>query len=333
VSGRTAVLSMEEVKSLVSVEECIGLQEDVFRMAASGLAWDGASAWAHPDAARMVHPRAAKMTLGGIEPDWWGIKMIGFSEGTPETKRRMQILALFEAESLLPRALVEANYLGYLRTGAAAAVATKHLARPDARVVGVLGTGAVARFAVRAHVALGTAVERLLLYSPSAERRDEYARELREAHDLEVTTVDAAADAVREADVLITGTASPEPVFDASVVRSGAHVNALGHRAELDGRIFARARTIADDRANAVRNGKLGTAVRAGLAGEDAAAASLGEVIAGGEVGRRTDEEITLFDSSGLTFQDIAVGVHVVRRAAELSVGDAVEFDTDGQMW
>lgn len=331
-SGRTLVLSMAQVRDLVSMEDCIRLQEDVFRLSASGEAWEGTSAWTMPDAA-MAHPRAAKTMVGGIEPDWWGVKMVAFSDGAPEAKRRMQVLALFHAESLVPAAVIEANHLGYLRTGAAAAVATRHLARRDARVVGVLGTGAVARFAVRAHLALGWPVERLLLYSPSQERRAAYARELRERDGLAVEVARTVEEVVPHAEVLISGTASSRPAFAAELVRPGTHVNALGHRAELDLDLFGIARTIADERANAAGNGKLSVAIDAGVATADAIDATLGEVVAGRRPGRESDSDVTLFDSSGVTFQDIAVAAHVWRLARERGVGDAVELDTDAPMW
>ncbi|MCD6727089.1 MAG: ornithine cyclodeaminase family protein [Solirubrobacteraceae bacterium] len=332
-SGRTVVVSMGQVRHLVPMKDCIRLQEDVFRLSASGRAWEGASAWTLPDAVPMAHPRAAKMMLGGIEPDWWGIKTLAHSDGTPQTKRRMQILSLFHAESLLPAALIEANYLGYLRTGAASAVATRHLARPDARVLGVLGTGAVVRFAVCAHVALGWPIERIVLYSPSAERREQYAHELRDRHGLAVEAVEDVDEAVRRAEILISGTGAGRPAFDPQLLLPGAHVNAMGHRAELDHRIFEIARTIADDRANAIANGKLSVAIRAGAATADVIAASLGEVVAGERPGRSSERDITLFDSSGVTFQDIAVGIHVWRLARERGIGERVELDTDADMW
>lgn len=332
-SGPTLVLSMGQVRDLVTMDDCIRLQEDVFRLNAAGRAWEGTSAWTLPDAAAMAHPRAAKTMVGGIEPNWWGVKMIGFSAGTPQTRRRMQVLALFHTESLRPAALIEANYLGYLRTGAASAVATRHLARPQARTLGVLGTGAVARFALDAHVALGHPFERVLLYSPSAERREGYAREVRARHSLAVETADTVDDVVRRAEVLISGTAATQPAFDARLLQAGTHVNALGHREELEHRIFGLARTIADDRAAAAGNGKLSSAIRAGAATADAIAATLGEVVAGDRVGRTSERDVTLFDSSGVTFQDVAVGVHVWRLARERGIGDRVELDTDADMW
>ena len=331
--GRTLIIPMQQVKDLLTMEACLRLQEEVFEMSASGRAWEGASAWAHPGVAAMAHPRSAKMMLGGMEPDWWAIKMIAFSEGNVATKRRMQILALFEAESLLPAAMIEANYLGYMRTGAAGAVATRHLARPDARVIGVLGSGAVSRFAVEAHMALGRDVEKICLFSPSAERMSSFARDIRERYPVDVETFSTADDVARRAEILITGTAGGSPAFDPTVLAPGTHVNALGHRAELDHRIFSIARTIADEKANAIANGKLSTAIAAGAADADAVAASLGEVIAGHRPGRRSESEITLFDSCGLTFQDIAACVHVRELVLERQTEQMVEFDTDMAMW
>ena len=324
---------MQQVKEALSVEECVRLQEEVFEMSASGRAWEGASAWARPEVATMAHPRSAKMMLGGMEPHWWAVKMIAFSGGDVDTKRRMAIVTLFEAESLLPAAIIEANYLGYMRTGAAGAVATRHLARPDAQVIGVLGSGAVSRFSVDAHMALGRDVQKICLFSPSAERAGRFARDIRKRHGVDVETFGTADDVARRAEILITGTAVGRPAFDPTVLMPGTHVNAMGHQGELDHRIFSMARTIADEKANATANGKLSTAIAAGAADADVVVASVGEVIAGARPGRRSESEITLFDSSGLTFQDIAVGVHVRERVLERKLGQMVEIETDRAMW
>ncbi|MFD1506938.1 ornithine cyclodeaminase family protein [Georgenia yuyongxinii] len=331
--GATLVIPMQQVKDLLSVEECVRLQEEVFGLSASGRAWEGASAWARPEVAAMAHPRSAKMMLGGIEPDWWGIKMIAFSDGDVDAKRRMAIVTLFEAESLLPAAIIEANYLGYMRTGAAGAVATRHLARPDARVIGVLGSGAVSRFSVDAHLALGRDVDKICLFSPSAERAARFAADIRQRHGVDVETFGTADDVARRAEILITGTGAGTPAFDPTVLAPGTHVSAMGHQGELDPRIFSMARTIADEKANAVAHGKLSTAIAAGAADAEVVAASLGDVIAGARPGRRSESEITLFDSSGLTFQDIAVGVYLRERVLERELQQMVEIDTDKAMW
>jgi len=188
--GRTLNLSMRQVKELLTMEDCISIQEDVFRRNGEGTAWNGPNAWIFPNPEVMTHPGTGKMMCGGLEPDWWGMKLLGTREGGPDDRNRMQLLALFRAETLLPVAVMEANYLGHVRTGAGAAIATKYLAREDARVIGVLGAGATARFALLAHHALGWPVERVYMYSRSPANREAYVREMGEQTGFAIEALD-----------------------------------------------------------------------------------------------------------------------------------------------
>jgi alanine dehydrogenase len=331
--GRTLNLSMRDVKSLLTMADCIPIQEEVFRRNGEGTAWNGPNAWVFADPQLMTHPGTGKMMCGGVEPDWWGMKLLGTREGGPDDRNRMQLLALFRAETLLPVAVMEANYLGHVRTGAGAAIATKYLARRDARTIGVLGAGATARFALLAHHALGWPVEKVYIYSRSPENRQAYVEEMGAQTGFSIEALDGPEEVVRRAEILITGTGSPAPALKADWVQPGTHVNAMGQRQEIDPQLFLRARNIADEIPIATTDGKLSVAIRLGVITPEAAHAGLGEVVAGIKPGRESDDQITLFDSSGLTVQDIATGVHVWERAKEHGVGSSTEFNHDDALW
>ena len=331
--GRTLNLSMRQVKALLTMADCIGIQEEVFRQNGEGRAWNGPNAWVFADPELMTHPGTGKMMCGGIEPDWWGMKLLGTRDGGPDDRNRMQLLALFKAETLLPVAVMEANYLGHVRTGAGAAIASKYLARPDARTIGVLGAGATARFALLAHHAIGWPVEQVYVYSRSPRNREAYMREMSEQTGYPITALDDPEPVVRKAEILITGTASTKPAFEAGWVRPGTHVNAMGQRQEIDPQLFLRARNVADEIPIATTDGKLSVAIALGVIGPEAAHAGLGEVVAGRKPGRESDDQITLFDSSGLAVQDIAAGVHVWKLATERGIGSPVEFNHDDALW
>jgi alanine dehydrogenase len=332
-AGRTLNLSMRQVKELLTMDDCISIQEEVFRQNGEGTAWNGPNAWIFPNAEVMTHPGTGKMMCGGIEPEWWGMKLLGTREGGPDDRNRMQLLALFKAETLLPVAVMEANYLGHVRTGAGAAIATRYLAREDARVIGVLGAGATARFALLAHHAMGWPVERVYMYSRSPANREAYVREMGEQTGFEIEALDNPEDVVRRAEILITGTASSVPAFEAGWVQPGTHVNAMGQRQEIDPQLFLRARNIADEIPIATSDGKLSVAIGLGVITAEHAHAGLGQVVAGIRPGRESEDQITLFDSSGLTVQDIAAGVHVLERARDRGIGAAMEFNHDDALW
>lgn len=331
--GRTLNLSMRDVKALLTMADCVPIQEEVFAQNGRGEAWNGPNAWVYANPAVMTHPGTGKMMCGGIEPDWWGMKLLGTRDGGADDRDRMQLLALFRAETLLPVAVIEANYLGHVRTGAGAAIASRYLARRDAHVVGVLGAGATARFALLAHHAMGWPVERVYVYSRSPENRQQYAEDMHAQTGFPIEVLDDPEDVVRRAEILITGTASTKPAFDADWVQPGTHVNAMGQRQEIDPRLFTRARNVADEIPIATTDGKLSVAIGLGVITPEAAHAGLGEVVAGVKPGRTDPDEITVFDSSGLTIQDIATGVHVWRRAQDAGVGARVEFNHDDALW
>jgi alanine dehydrogenase len=330
---RTIVLSTRDIKSLLSMQECISVQESVFALNADGKALNYENAWSYADTATMAYPATGKMMSGRIEPDWWGMKVYGAREGSSDQRARMQVLLLFNSATLLPVALLEANYLGHVRTGAGAAVASKFLARSDAQTLSVLGTGATARFATQAHAAAGFSFDRVLVYSRSPESRKKFAVQMEEQTGYEITPVEDAEQLVRQADVLITGTASHKPAFDPEWVQPGTHVNAMGQRQEVPPQLFLRALNVADEVQIAIDDGKLSTGVKAGVIGPEAAHASIGDVITGKAAGRSDASQITLFDSSGLCVQDIAAGVKVVEEAMRQGLGNRVEFHHDDPLW
>ena len=331
--GRTRVLSTRDVKQLLTMADCIVVQEDVFRANAHGKATNAENAWSYADARSMAFPATGKMMSGRIEPDWWGMKVYGAREGRPDERARMQVLLVFRADTLLPAALLEANYLGHVRTGAGAAVASNHAARRESSTLAVLGSGATARFATLAHSAAGWKFDRVLVYSRSAEGRQRFAEDVGEATGYDIEPVSSAEDLVRQADILVTGTASTSPAFDAEWVQPGTHINAMGQRQEIPPSLFLRSRNIADEVPIAVSDGKLSVGIKAGVITAEAAHTGLGEVVAGMKLGRENQDQVTLFDSSGLCVQDIAAAVHVLEQAETRNFGTMVEFHHDDPLW
>src|SRR5690348_2426108 len=291
--------------------ECIQTQEHVFELNGLGKAWNGPSAWInYPNPHPTTVPYRGRMMAGGIEPDWRGTKQIHYAIGVI----RSQIICLFGAKDVLPLGIVEAQYVGQCRTGAGAGVAAKHLARKNARVIGVVGTGETARFSLLALHAIAWPVSTVYVYSRSKENRDRYAASMNRETGFAIEPVDDIETAVRRAEILITGTSSREPVVKADWVRPGTLVNAMGQAEEIDPQLFLRARVIADEAAVALEDGHLHACVKTGQVTPAVVHASLGEVVAAKKSGRASDDEIVLFDSSGLCIQDMAAAIHIVQK-------------------
>jgi ornithine cyclodeaminase/alanine dehydrogenase-like protein (mu-crystallin family) len=234
------------------------------------------------------------------------------------------LVVWFDATTGRPMALLDGATLTAMRTGAASGVATRLLARRDAATLAVIGAGGQAEWQIRAVVA-ARQIRRVLVYSRSAEARRDFAERMWRATGIETVAVESAEAAVREADVICCATTSAEPVFDASWLRPGAHVNGIGaFRAgmvELPPEAFARAAVVAvDSRAAAMEEaGDLLAAIESGLVAEE----GLVEI---GSVGRdwaelRDPDGITVFKSVGLAIQDLA--------AAELIAGRLLPEERD----
>lgn len=306
----------EEVLSLLPMADALACVEEAFRLYGSGKAVNTPRTRVRTEGATL-HSMAAAIP---------SLRALGYKAYTTARGRAQFHFYLYDSESGELLAVVQANHLGQIRTGAASGVATRHMARRDAKVLGVIGTGFQAVTQVEAVCAVRP-IERAVVFGRQAERRRAFCEEMtHRLGGLPVHPAERPEDAVRAADVLVTITSSREPVFDGSHLKAGTHVNAAGSnsllRREIDDETVRRSGVIVvDDREQArVECGDLFGPVQRGTLSWEAVR-ELGEVVAGRSPGRRDDSEITLFASQGLAVEDVAVGLHVYRRAQEQGAG------------
>ena len=240
-------------------------------------------------------------------------------------------LTLYDGKTGAMVALMQADYLGQMRTGAASAVATRLLARPDAATVGMIGTGLQARTQLLG-VCRVRPIQRARVFSRDSARRAEFARRMTDELGVEVVAVESAEAAVRGADIVITATTSRDPVLLGEWVSPGMHLNVIGSnfrtKAEIDIETVRRAQVVVID---SKEQGKL----EAGdlLAALDADVIrwsdipELGQVMIGRYPGRESPEDVTLFCSLGLGIEDVAVGARVLAKARELGLGQPLEVN------
>jgi alanine dehydrogenase len=241
------------------------------------------------------------------------------------------LVTLLDPETGRPLAVLDGTYLTALRTGAASGVATRHMARPDARVLALCGAGGQALQQALAVCAVRP-IERVWLVNRTPERAALLAERLREQGlRQEILVAAGPAEALAEADVICAATSASTPVFEVGWLRPGAHINGVGSfkpsMAELPAATVARARVVVDQRRAAwAEAGDLVQARDAGLISEEHVAGEIGEVAAGRVVGRASPEELTLFKSVGNAVQDLAVGALALARAAEQGMGVEVDL-------
>jgi alanine dehydrogenase len=239
---------------------------------------------------------ALGVKAGGL---WPGNKARGLAN-------HQSTVLLFDADSGAPHALVRATYLTALRTAAASAISIRHLARADATTLGILGAGGQAAFQVRAALA-ERPFTRLIIASRSLGPAEALAAALADTG--LAISIASAEDMARAADVIITVTPSFQALIADDWVRPGTHLACMGAdtrgKQEVAPALVARARRFVDDVGQAITLGECQHAHAAGLI-DAATLTPIGAVINGSSAGRTADDEITLFDSTGVGLQDIA---------------------------
>lgn len=234
---------------------------------------------------------------------------------------------LLDAETGLPRALVSAGYLNGFRTAAANAVAVDRLARANASTLGVLGAGHQAAFEVRA-VAHRRPLSAVKVWSRSLDSAKALCRDLADLG-CSLTAVATPEEAVRGSDIVTTVTPAREALVQADSVAPGTHLSAMGADAvgkqELDPFLMDAALPFADLPAQSALIGEFQHAVARGVLAEDQII-PIGEVLVGRHPGRQTDQEVTVFDSSGVAPQDLHVAAAVLREATARGLSTDIEF-------
>jgi alanine dehydrogenase len=237
-------------------------------------------------------------------------------------------LQLFDSESGQPLALLDGASLNPFKTGAAGAVGVDALARPDASTLGLVGSGAQAAGQLRA-VNEVRDLQTVHVFSPTAESRESFAAEFNNELDVSVSAVSSPAMAVENADIVVTATKASRPVFDGELLAPGTHITAMGQysqsRYELDTTTIERSVYVPDLRDRAFQDaGSFLHALNQEAIDESHIHAELGEVVAGVKPGRKSAEDITVFDSGGTGVETVAAAKLVYEAALEAEVGTTI---------
>jgi ornithine cyclodeaminase/alanine dehydrogenase-like protein (mu-crystallin family) len=317
-------LTEQDVTKLLTMEETIAAVEAVFKSQAAGDATNEPRRRLRAGGAVLQVMSAAVSgfndSFGGEYKGLLGLK----SYVVTRNKARFYV-NLYDAESGELLALIEADKLGQMRTGAASGVATKYLARAGAKTVGVYGTGWQAQSQLEA-VCAARDIESVKVYSRSPENRARFCQEMSaRLGGVEIAPVERPEDAA-DADVIVTITTSREPVLQGAWLKPGTHINAAGGnsilRRELDDEAVRRSSFIAVDSIDQakIEAGELVMAVEKGLLTWERVR-ELRYVVSGEMRGRTGDDQITLFKSLGVAIEDVATASVLYRKAKEQNVG------------
>jgi alanine dehydrogenase len=315
------LLTEADVRALLTMPVALEAVEAAFRRLADGTADVHARHRLHLEGFSYLHYMAAADGAGGYE----GLKIYTSSR---EGLRFM--IPLFRAKTGELLAILEGDYLGQMRTGAATGLATRLLARDDAQIVGIIGTGLQAKTQLEAIVAVRK-IERIRAFGRHAERRESFAREMTARLRVPVEAAGGAEEAVRDAEILVTVTTAVTPVVESRWVQPGTHINAVGanfpQKRELDSETVMRAGAIFVDSCEQAKM-EAGDLIQSfeGIPSRWDSVKELAQLVAGRTAGRTSLDQITLFKSSGIAIEDIVTAGRVYELALERKMGKQVSF-------
>lgn len=322
----TRILTKKEISRILNVKDVISVVEDAFGQYArknahmppkTYLDFKKYNGDLRVMPAYLDYADAAGVKVVNVHPDNKG-------KGLPTV---MATIVLNDPKTGFPLAIMDGTFITAMRTGAAAAVATKHLAKENSGTLGLVGAGAQARTQLLA-ISQVLDLKKAFVSDVSRDYAEKFAREMGEQFDFDIEA--ASVQKAAGADVVSTVTPAHSPVVQDPWVREGTHINAIGADApgkeELDPQILRRAKIFIDDWEQCSHSGEINVPLSKGIISTKDIYASLGEVVAGMKSGRENGKDITLFDSTGLAIQDIATAHFVFEKAQKEKAGLNVEL-------
>ncbi len=321
----TRFLSRLDVTGLLDPETCRVAVEEAFRQHGAGEV-PPPSVLAVAGEGGGFHIKAG--TFRGVRR-YFAAKINGNFSGNEHLglPRIQGVIVLSDAEDGSVLAVMDSSEITKLRTAAATAVAARELARPGSKAVTIVGCGVQGRAQLRA-LARVLPLTRAFAFDEREERAREFAAALSIELAFPVSAVRSLDDALAESDVCVTCTPSKEPLLLEGHIRPGTFIAAVGadneEKQEIDCGLLASATVVTDVTAQCAAFGDLHHAIRAGLFSASHVHAELGEIVAGKRPGRTSEDEVTVFDSTGMALQDVAAAAAAFERAEAGRIGDLV---------
>ncbi len=320
-------LAQDEVKSVMDMHSDMQVVERAFRQHGLGRVQMPPKSYLYYTA---YNGDLRTMPAYLEEENITGVKIVNVHPGNPDRglPTVMALIILISPETGAPVAIMDGTYLTDIRTGAAGGIAAKYLARKDSKVIGIIGVGNQAKTQLEALVEV---------FEPELVRITSRTKESCERFILEMAGVtpceiryEESIEKVCNCDILVTTTPTRKPIVKAQWIKEGTHINAIGADAvgkeELDPELLIRSKIVVDDIVQALHSGEVNVPLSKHYISENDIHAQLGEVITGLKPGRTSEEEITIFDSTGLAIQDVASAHLVYERAVSKKLGRQVRM-------
>jgi len=324
------ILRDKDIRSLLTMEEAIKAVEDAFREKNLGRVQMPLKSYLFYEKYNGDH-RFMPAYLEKL--DIAGVKIVNTH---PENRRKYGlptvagIIVLADPKTGVILSILEATWITAVKTAAASAVATKYLAREDSEVLGLVGAGlqAVAHLEALSHI---MEVKEVRVWSRTRETLENFVKQMAMRYPkVNFVTTNVVRNAVEGCDVVATLTPSRQPIISGDWVKPGTHINAMGADApgkqELDPAILKTAKIVVDDLEHCSYSGEINVPLTQGVISKKDIYGEIGEIILGQKPGRIRPDEVTVFASTGIAIQDIAVAEVVYREAVRLGLGVKIEL-------
>ncbi|MDL2258375.1 ornithine cyclodeaminase family protein [Eubacteriales bacterium OttesenSCG-928-K08] len=326
---KTLLLNKSEVYSLIDRDKILLAVEDGYRSFNKGLV-------VQPDfmAIEMPNTHAGVDFKGGLDMGGGYMTLKASSGGyakNPELglPRGMNTVMLFEASTSFLKCVMDGTWITGCRTAAAGAISVKHLSRPDAKKLCVIGAGNQARHQLRAICRVRDLSE-VIVWNANEDEREQYIKEMTEETGLKMRGADIE-ESVSSADIIVTATIGRQgPVVRREWVKPGTHIAAIGadmpDKQELFSDVFSGAKVVCDSINICAKNGETHHALDDGIISKEDIHAEIGEVLLGTKPGRENAQEITIFDTVGMAIQDNVMASMLFKNAVEKNLGTWYSF-------
>jgi alanine dehydrogenase len=323
------ILTQSEVQSCLSMSEAI----DAVRVAYSAFANGRVQmpSVQHLD----VHQHNGEVDIKSGFVEDFGLMGTKIASGFYDNQKKglppgIAVIVLLDLETSMPLAIMDGTHITAYRTGAAGAVAASVLARKDSQKAGIVGAGTQGRMQLLA-LKEDFDIQDVKIWDIDRGIANQYKDQMTKELSIDIHVVDTPDEVASDVDILVTATPSRKILVNVDSIQSGMHINAIGAdgpgKQELDPKIMTRASKIVVDSLEQCRKiGEIQHALGQGLINESNIHAEIGEILNGSKSGRETDEEVTIFDSTGLSAQDIAASKIVYEAAKKKGLGKRINL-------
>lgn len=330
---KTLILAEKDVKRLLSMQEAMEAIELAFAEQGTGRAVIPPKVYL-PYGKYNGDVRTMPSYLEGLD-----ISAVEVSSVHEDNRARFKMptviatILMIEPKTGAPIAIVGGTHIAAMRTGAAGGIAAKHLARKNSKIVGLVGAGVQAKAQLMAILTVFGSLEEVRVWSRTKHTREEFLEYVKKEEGkriARVVPVERPEDAVRGSDIIVTATPSKAPIVFGDWIKPGMHVNSIGADApgkqELDPAIFKKAKIVVDSLEHALHSSEINVPFSQGQLDPKDIWGSLGEIVAGLKQGRKSDDEITVFASTGLAIQDAVTANIAYKKAMAHGLGQIIEL-------